>query len=192
MEKCNIASCDAVNPNAPLIISSKSENSDFNNYKDIIAAYLYAGQPVMLEHVTESEINGFLKEIGFTGLASQDAIISQDTYYEFYGIKLVSGDIFSYVITNDEETPDAKNVPSPDEVVYVKSGDVIVSVDMDEYNAPRRQRPDSLILWPRTPPRATSETWRVSMSARSTCRTKKHIQGHSGRLHLPAVQRGLG
>ena len=122
-ELCDISAYDGVSADAPLIVSYKDGSVFDDETAKTIRKFLDAGQSVALEHADEKEINGFLDALGFEG----DFIMpSGSSYVEYYGVKILSGDIFSYVTLNDNESQPEIINKFPDEI---RSGDILVSQD---------------------------------------------------------------
>ena len=122
-EICDVESYDGLSADAPLIISREDGFSTDENTAAVVRKFLDAGMSVGLEHADEREINDFLDTLGLKG----DFVMpSGNSYVEYYGVKILSGDIFSYVMLNDDESlPELLN-EFPDEIV---SGDLLVSQD---------------------------------------------------------------
>ncbi|MDO4560749.1 MAG: BACON domain-containing protein [bacterium] len=121
---CDVAAYDGVSADAPLIVSYQDGFTVSGDTVQTLRKFLDAGMSVALEHANEKEINDFLDALGFQG----DFVMpSGDSYVEYYGIKILSGDIFSYVALNDDESkPVTVDDEAPDSIM---SGDVLVSVD---------------------------------------------------------------
>lgn len=120
---CDVAAYDGVSADAPLIVSYRDGFVVSGDTVQTLRKFLDAGMSVALEHANEKEINDFLDALGFQG----DFVMpSGDSYVEYYGIKILSGDIFSYVALNDDESKPAAIDEAPDSIM---SGDVLVSAD---------------------------------------------------------------
>ena len=100
-EICDVESYDGLSADAPLIISREDGFSTDENTAAVVRKFLDAGMSVGLEHADEREINDFLDTLGLKG----DFVMpSGNSYVEYYGVKILSGDIFSYVMLNDDES----------------------------------------------------------------------------------------
>ena len=120
---CDVSAYDGANADAPLIISY-SDGFTVGDNAPMIRKFINAGKSVALEHADEREINDFLDAVGFSG---GFVMPSGDHYVEYYGVKVLSGDIFTYVMLNDNETQPVVLNYKPESYM---SGDVEVSADI--------------------------------------------------------------
>lgn len=120
---CDIGSYSGASADAPLIVSHNDGFAMDDESAKTLRKFFDAGMSIALEHANEKEINHFLETLGFDG----DFIMPSDSsYVEYYGIKMLSGDIFSYVVLNDNESSPIIVNDVPDSII---SGDVLVSAD---------------------------------------------------------------
>lgn len=114
--------------NAPIIVSHEEGLNLTDEDANLLKKYLMAGQAVGIEHVDQTEVNLFLDKLGFK---TDDSIAPEDTYYEYYGIKVIGNDIFSYVMLNDiEKLPEKENRKSENILVSDGTDLEIISQDM--------------------------------------------------------------
>ena len=89
---------------------------------------LDAGYAVGIMHATEDEINDFLYDLGIDSEfmmpeADEDGTDKPYTYVEFFGIKIIDGDVLTYVTLNDDQP--VESIDKPAETIYT-------TVDIDD------------------------------------------------------------
>ncbi len=102
-----------------MLIISRADNSEIDDATAAGAkATLAAGQPVVIEHADEKEINNFLSKIGIEPNFKTE---SADVPVELFAVEKREGNTFFFVSTNDAPAP---QLPlETEEKEYIISGD---------------------------------------------------------------------
>lgn len=145
----------------PLIVSYDDEQGMDEQTAEEARRVLDAGYAVGIMHATEAEINKFLGDLGVDGEFMmpefrENGAEIEHGYVEFFGIKIIDGDVLTYVTLNDDQQAEELNT-TPDEIYTtvdiedvkdhgdhdypedaiisadVISGDACVAVSLDHY-----------------------------------------------------------